>query len=169
MKAEKTLMIEEVLRKVNASPFLFVADYTGLTVDKFAELRKRLRACDAEIHVFKNNLVKKAAERAGLPDGLGDGLVGQIPAVIISVAAMALFWILQASRLWQICLPAKCFWPPSWVFFKHRLPNWSAPSTSPPPPWHVFFKRRPTKEPNFGWMGPPHPASYLIRNCFSTL
>jgi large subunit ribosomal protein L10 len=52
-----------------------------LTVDKFAELRKRLRACDAEIHVFKNNLVKKAAERAGLPEGLGDVLVGQTAVV----------------------------------------------------------------------------------------
>ena len=81
MKAEKTLLIEEVLRKVNASPFLFVADYTGLTVDKFAELRKRLRACDAEIHVFKNNLVKKAAERAGLPDGLHIVEVAHAPRV----------------------------------------------------------------------------------------
>jgi large subunit ribosomal protein L10 len=81
MKAEKTLLIEDLLRRVNGSPFLFVADYTGLTVEKFAELRKRLRACDAEIHVFKNNLVKKAAERAGLPEGLGDVLVGQTAVV----------------------------------------------------------------------------------------
>lgn len=81
MKAEKTLLIEDLLRRVNGSPFLFVADYTGLTVDKFAELRKRLRAFDAEIHVFKNNLVKKAAERAGFPEGLGDVLVGQTAVV----------------------------------------------------------------------------------------
>ena len=81
MKAEKTLLIEDLLRKVNASPFLFVTDYTGLTVDKFAELRKRLRACGAEIHVHKNNLVKKAAERAGLPEQLADVLVGQTAVV----------------------------------------------------------------------------------------
>jgi large subunit ribosomal protein L10 len=30
MKAEKTLLIEDLLRRVNASPFLFVVDYTGL-------------------------------------------------------------------------------------------------------------------------------------------
>jgi large subunit ribosomal protein L10 len=77
MKAEKTLLIDDLLKRVNASPFLFVVDYTGLTVDKFAELRKRLAAVGAEIHVFKNNLVKKAAEKAGYPGQLGDHLTGQ--------------------------------------------------------------------------------------------
>ena len=77
MKAEKTLLIDDLLRRVNASPFLFVVDYTGLTVDKFAELRKRLAGVGAEIHVFKNNLVKKAAEKAGYPGELGAHLVGQ--------------------------------------------------------------------------------------------
>lgn len=77
MKAEKTLLIDDLLRRVNASPFLFVVDYTGLTVPKFAELRKRLAGCGAEIHVFKNNLVKKAAEKAGYPEALGEHLTGQ--------------------------------------------------------------------------------------------
>ena len=81
MKAEKTLLIEDLLQRVNASPFLFVVDYTGLKVDKFAELRKRLSGCDAEIHVFKNTLVKKAAERAGYPGDLGASLTGQTAVV----------------------------------------------------------------------------------------
>ena len=77
MKAEKSLVIEDLLKRVNASPFLFVVDYTGLTVEKFAELRKRLRACNAEIHVYKNNLVKKASEKAGYPGEIGPHLTGQ--------------------------------------------------------------------------------------------
>lgn len=77
MKAEKTLLIDDLLKRVNASPFLLVVDYTGLTVDKFAELRKRLSGVGAEIHVFKNNLVKKAAEKAGYPGELGEHLNGQ--------------------------------------------------------------------------------------------
>ena len=77
MKAEKTLLIEDILRRVNASPFMLVVDYTGLKVDKFAELRKRLNVVGSEIHVFKNNLVKKAAEKAGYPGELGDHLTGQ--------------------------------------------------------------------------------------------
>lgn len=77
MNAEKTILIEHLLEKVNASPFLFVVDYTGLTVDKFEALRKLLRGAGAEMHVFKNTLVKKAAERAGYPSELGASLTGQ--------------------------------------------------------------------------------------------
>jgi large subunit ribosomal protein L10 len=77
MNAEKTILIEHLLEKVNASPFLFVVDYTGLTVDKFEALRKLLRGAGAEMHVFKNTLVKKATERAGYPSELGSVLTGQ--------------------------------------------------------------------------------------------
>ena len=81
MNAEKTLLIEDILRRVNGSPFMFVVDYTGLTVPRWDELRKRLRGAGAEIHVFKNNLVRKAAEKAGYPTQLGDVLVGQTAVV----------------------------------------------------------------------------------------
>jgi large subunit ribosomal protein L10 len=81
MKELKTILIENLLEKVNASPFVFVVDYTGLTVDKFTELRKRLRDAGAEVHVYKNRLVKKAAERASLPGELNDALRGQTAVV----------------------------------------------------------------------------------------
>jgi large subunit ribosomal protein L10 len=81
MNAEKTLLIEDILKRVNASPFLFVVDYTGLTVPRWDELRKRLRATGSEIHVFKNNLVRKAAEKAGYPEKISDALVGQTAVV----------------------------------------------------------------------------------------
>jgi large subunit ribosomal protein L10 len=77
MKELKTILIENLLEKVNASPFIFVVDYTGLKVDKFTELRKRLKSAGAEVHVYKNRLVKKAAERASLPGELADALKGQ--------------------------------------------------------------------------------------------
>ena len=77
MKEEKSMMIDHLLRKVNASPFLFVVDYAGLTVDKFEELRKRLRGAGAELHVCKNTLVRKAAERAKFPAELSAALSGQ--------------------------------------------------------------------------------------------
>ena len=81
MKEEKNIMIDHLLRKVNASPFMFVVDYGGLTVDKFEELRKRLRGAGAELHVYKNTLVKKAAERAQLPAELSAVLTGQTAVV----------------------------------------------------------------------------------------
>ncbi len=77
MKEEKNIMIDHLLQKVNASPFMFVVDYGGLTVDKFEELRKRLRGAGAEMHVYKNTLVKKATERAKYPAELSAVLTGQ--------------------------------------------------------------------------------------------
>ena len=77
MKAEKTELINALVQKVNESPFLFVVDYTGLTVPRWEELRKRLRGAGAEIHVFKNTFVKKAADKAGYPEDLGAVLTGQ--------------------------------------------------------------------------------------------
>lgn len=81
MKELKSILIDNLLAKVNASPYLFLVDYTGLTVDKFTELRKRLRIAGAEVHVYKNRLVKKATERAGLPAEIGDSLKGQTAVV----------------------------------------------------------------------------------------
>ena len=81
MKELKSILIEDLLAKVNASPFMFVVDYTGLTVDKFSELRKRLREAGAEVHVYKNRLIKKATERAGCPAELADSLKGQTAVV----------------------------------------------------------------------------------------
>ncbi len=77
MKAEKTELINALVQKVNESPFLFIVDYTGLTVPRWEELRKRLRSAGAEIHVFKNTFVKKAADKAGYPEDLASVLTGQ--------------------------------------------------------------------------------------------
>jgi len=77
MKAEKQLLVDDLLAKLQESPYLIVADYTGLTVTNFAELRTRLKAAGAKTRVLKNTLVKRALKEAGLPD-LHDGtLVGQ--------------------------------------------------------------------------------------------
>lgn len=81
MKAEKTELIEHLVQRVNASPFLFVVDYTGLTVPRWEELRKRLRVVGAEIHVFKNTFVKVAAVKAGYPSEISAVLTGQTAVV----------------------------------------------------------------------------------------
>ena len=76
MKAEKQFLIDELLVRLETSPFLFVADYTGLQVKHFAELRKRLKVTGAKTRVLKNTLVKRTLKTAGLPE-LADVLVGQ--------------------------------------------------------------------------------------------
>ncbi|MFC7336594.1 50S ribosomal protein L10 [Haloferula chungangensis] len=76
MNPDKKIIIDDLLERVNGSPFLLVIEYTGMTVPQFSELRTRLSANGAECHVAKNTYMKKALAEAGLPD-TGDQLVGQ--------------------------------------------------------------------------------------------
>ena len=80
MHPDKATIVEDLHKKLNATPFLFVADYTGLTVDKFGELRTRLAGVGARCHVVKNSFLKRAAKDAGYPE-LGE-LVGQNAIVV---------------------------------------------------------------------------------------
>jgi large subunit ribosomal protein L10 len=80
MHPEKANIVDDLQSKLNASPFLFVADYTGLTVDKFGELRNRLAGVGARCHVVKNTFLRRAAKEAGLPE-LGE-LKGQTAIVV---------------------------------------------------------------------------------------
>jgi len=66
MRAEKQLIVEEVHKSVASSPFLLLAEYKGMTVMQFAELRKRLRGAGAECHVVKNTMIRHAIKAAGL-------------------------------------------------------------------------------------------------------
>lgn len=76
MRPEKANIVKDLKDQLNASPFLLVADYTGLKVDQFAELRTRLVAVGAECHVVKNTMLKIAATELGLPD-MSASLSGQ--------------------------------------------------------------------------------------------
>jgi large subunit ribosomal protein L10 len=80
MRPEKTSIVGDIQAKLNQSPFLLVADYTGLKVDQFSELRNRLAGAGAECKVVKNTFLKRAAKDAGLPD-VGE-LKGQTAIII---------------------------------------------------------------------------------------
>jgi large subunit ribosomal protein L10 len=76
MNPDKKIIINGLLERVNASPYLIVIDYTGLTVQQFTELRNRLEAAGAACIVAKNSYMRKALTEAGLPD-IGADLIGQ--------------------------------------------------------------------------------------------
>jgi large subunit ribosomal protein L10 len=80
MRPEKAFIVDDITGRLNASPFLFVADYTGLRVDQFAELRNRLHGVGARCHVVKNTFLRRAVADAGLPE-LSD-LKGQTAIVV---------------------------------------------------------------------------------------
>ena len=80
MRPEKASIVEDLQTKLNSSPFLFVADYTGLKVDQFSELRNRLAGAGARCHVVKNTFLRRAAKEAGLPE-MGE-LKGQTAIIV---------------------------------------------------------------------------------------
>lgn len=81
MNPDKKIIINGLLDRVNASPYLIVIDYTGLTVKQFTELRSRLDAGGASCTVAKNSYMRKALAEAGMPD-IGNELVGQMAYVM---------------------------------------------------------------------------------------
>ncbi len=80
MHPAKATVVTDLNQKLNASPFLFIADYTGLNVIQFSDLRTRLHKAGARVLVVKNSFLRLAAKEAGLPE-LGE-LRGQTAVVV---------------------------------------------------------------------------------------
>lgn len=64
-KAEEVAAITE---KMNEAKSVIVVDYRGLTVAEVTELRRSLREEGVEMHVYKNNLVRRASKEVGVPE-----------------------------------------------------------------------------------------------------
>ncbi len=77
MNNDKQIIIDDILGKINSSPFVIVTDYTGITVTQFSELRKRLREAGSSCQVAKNSFVKRALREVDAPTEIDDTLKGQ--------------------------------------------------------------------------------------------
>ncbi|MFI3260594.1 MAG: 50S ribosomal protein L10 [bacterium] len=62
----KKVVVDEILEKIKNSESVVVFQYQGLTVSDLTELRKELHKIDSEIKVYKNTLLKRAADELGL-------------------------------------------------------------------------------------------------------
>lgn len=81
---EKASVVAELSGKFDNAKFAVVADYRGLTVSKFEELRRELKKNNAEIRVAKNTLLRRAVQ--GTPfEIMSDHLKGT-SAVTVSYA-----------------------------------------------------------------------------------
>ena len=80
MRPEKTSVVSDLSEKLKHSPFVLVTDYQRMKVGDFSELRNRLAPIGAEVHVVKNNFLKRAMTDSGFPD-VADKLVGQTAVV----------------------------------------------------------------------------------------
>jgi large subunit ribosomal protein L10 len=80
MRPEKANIVLDLSERLKRSPFVLVTDYRRMKVGDFGELRNRLAPTGAEVHVVKNNYLKRAMTDSGFPD-MGDKLVGQTAVV----------------------------------------------------------------------------------------
>src|SRR5947209_19060832 len=80
MRSEKTSIVSDLSEKLKRSPFVLVTDYQRMKVSDFGELRNRLAPAGAEVHVVKNNFLRRAMTDCGFPD-VSDKLVGQTAVV----------------------------------------------------------------------------------------
>lgn len=76
MRPEKSTIIDDVKLRLNASPFLILVEYGGMSVTHFAELRNRLAAVGSSCSVVKNTFLRRALNDVGTTL-LDEHLVGQ--------------------------------------------------------------------------------------------
>jgi large subunit ribosomal protein L10 len=84
-RTEKAAVVDEVREKFSASDAAVLTEYRGLDVPAMAELRRALRQSGGEYKVYKNTLVRFAADELGL--GIEDLLIG--PTAIAFVGEQA--------------------------------------------------------------------------------
>lgn len=82
-KEEKTLVIKDLVEKLNANNKIYIADCSSLTVEKVNQFRKACFAKNVSVTVVKNTLLEKALEQAA-----DSRLVGLIPALKGATALM---------------------------------------------------------------------------------
>jgi large subunit ribosomal protein L10 len=80
MRPEKANIVLELSETLKSSPFVLMTEYRGMKVADFSELRSRLAPAGAEVHVVKNNFLKRAMSDSGFPD-VGDQFAGQTAVV----------------------------------------------------------------------------------------
>ena len=66
-KQERQESVDTLTAQLQAAPSVYLTDFTGLTVLRMTELRRRLRAAGARYVVVKNTLAQRALEASKLP------------------------------------------------------------------------------------------------------
>ena len=74
-KNEKADLVQTLTAQLNESPNVYLTDFTGISVNRFNELRRRFRAQGARFVVAKNTLVRRAFQELSV-EGLDDALAG---------------------------------------------------------------------------------------------
>ncbi|MEI6166837.1 MAG: 50S ribosomal protein L10 [bacterium] len=76
MRPEKQSILGELTSQVNDSTFVFVAEYRGMKVEQFSDLRRKLGKTGARMQVVKNRFLRLITKDKGWQD-LDTSLKGQ--------------------------------------------------------------------------------------------
>ncbi|HAR6185415.1 TPA: 50S ribosomal protein L10 [Staphylococcus pseudintermedius] len=71
----KKQQVDVIADQLKGSVSTVVVDYRGLTVAEVTELRKQLREANVQYKVYKNTMLRRAAEKAGI-ESLDEFLTG---------------------------------------------------------------------------------------------
>ena len=71
---QKKQIVDEIVDKLKSSESVIIFQYQGMTVEELSDLRRKLREVDSDVKVYKNTLLKRAADE--LKINLDDFLEG---------------------------------------------------------------------------------------------
>ncbi|HRY52415.1 MAG TPA: 50S ribosomal protein L10 [Candidatus Portnoybacteria bacterium] len=81
-KAQKQDIVKDLTDKLKKAKAAVFADYTGMSVAKLTELRRKLRSKDNELKVAKKTLIDLAVKNAGISNLDARNLPGQMMVVM---------------------------------------------------------------------------------------
>lgn len=87
--ARKAEVIDEIKGKLDAAGAAVLTEYRGMGVPAIAELRAALRPTDTEYKIYKNTLVKRAADEVGVGDQISALLEGPVAVAFVNGDAAA--------------------------------------------------------------------------------
>lgn len=64
--AEKEALVQDVSARIKGAKGMYLADFTGMTVEKVSALRAKCRAAGVEYKVIKNTLLTRAMHEQGV-------------------------------------------------------------------------------------------------------
>ena len=135
-RSEKVAVVEEVRQRFDDADAAILTEYRGLKVKDLAGLRRSLRSSGGDYKIYKNTLVRLAAQGSGLadlqemlvgPTGIAfvDGDAAAVAKVLRDYAGPIPCWSSRAGcsvtrsserrrpRLWPTCHPEMFCWPGS--------------------------------------------------------
>lgn len=79
--AKKEKKVDELVEQLKGAELILLANFEGISVEQDIALRREVRDSGAEYRVIKNNIIRRAFEKAGI-EGLDEELVGPTALII---------------------------------------------------------------------------------------